>query len=334
MKWRAFCASALLIYYAGVSCTVEDVILPVEGLPQTDADGPDGETDATDATLDGDDPDAGDATIDADVCESPETAPPVPDDACDMTGLWAVKLVTFSTTPIAPTAHQVSNNWFVLDIVDNGRDIEVLDGFDCGIRVEGTIVVTLPRESTEALIDRNAQDGRSGLFYQDGDECVFEMERHFWVRGAEDRFIPDPFCLYDSDDVLATLDTELPIPTADSPDGAEDWDGDGLPGLAFAVGNETRSVVMRDWNRYFSNDARSIPVDEQDAFIAAAAFDNRENVIACSVNPCGILDTGASPDQEAEHRVVFQRVELDDIEGDTTFDTCINVQELIPSETE
>lgn len=324
---RAF---ALRLFVAGTltasaACTVDDVVLDDEP----------GDTDPLDT---GDTADT--APSDADATEVGSDTDPDGNDAdasadpCDLSGTWAVK-GSFIALDDLFSSSQLSNNWYYLEIEDRGEEVEIVGGWDCGIRVEGAASVTITAATTEALRQRNSQIGRTGRFFLDGDTCHLEFERWFWVRGGDAALLPDDFEAYHDDDALERLDEEKPMPTPDNPDQAEDTEGDGELGMAYQVGGAvagTRHVVQRDWNEYFSSDDYPIAPGSDD-FTADALFDVSETMMAITGCEggfgCGILEAGSTANPNGDHRIRFVRVNPDDVLGETDLDTCFNVQDLI-----
>lgn len=320
--------AALLALEAG--CVVNDVVKAPEGggadtaVDSSDADAADDAVD--DAVADSDGSGGADGSGDA-----------AGTDPCDLTGLWAVKGSFYARDSLFSSS-QLSNNWFFLELEDDGENVRIVDGWDCGIRVEGAASVTITEETTEALRQRNSQVGRSGVAVLDGDTCRIEFERWFWVRGGQTSLLPDDFSAYHDDDALARLQDERPLPTRDDLTNAEDTENDGQPGMAYQVGGAAtgaRHVVQRDWNQYATTADRVVrPADLADSFVVGADFDVREELLAttgCGALGCGLIEAGSSADPAAPHCARFVRVDPSFAE-ESPIDTCFKVQELIPWE--
>ena len=254
-----------------------------------------------------------------------------------MTGTWAGKTSAYALDTMIVQS-QLSNIWYYLEIADHGDEIEIVGGFNCGIRVEGSASVTITAAATEALRSRNSPIGRTGEFYPDGESCHFSLERTFLLRGGDPALLPPDFTEYDEPDALERLDVDIPLPTADNLALAEDVDGDGEPGIAFQVGGAvsgSRNVVQRDWNEIFSSPDYLVMQDSCD-FTVDFDYDVTESLLSvtdCDAEfGCGFLETGSAPDPGGDHHTRFVRVRPEDVEGETDVETCFNVQDLIPWE--
>ena len=234
-------------------------------------------------------------------------------------------------------APQLSNIWYYLQVEDTGDEIEIVGGFNCGIRVEGSASVTLTREATEALRSRNSPIGRRGEFYPDGDECHFSLERTFLLRGGDPALLPADYSEYADAEALDRLDVDIPLPTPENLELAEDVDGDGEPGIAFQVGGAvagSRNVVQRDWNDIFSSPDYPVMQGATDDFTTDFNYDVSESLLSvtgCDFG-CGLLEAGSAPDPDGDHRTRFVRVNPEDVVGTSDVETCFNVQDLIPWE--
>jgi hypothetical protein len=259
-----------------------------------------------------------------------------PSGSCDMTGTWAGKTSAYALDTLL-FASQLSNIWYYLEIEDHGDEIEIVGGFNCGIRVEGAASVTLTAAATEALRLRNSPIGRMGEFYADGETCHFTMERTFLLRGGDVALLPADFTEYEGPDALDRLDVDIPLPTPEDLSLAVDIDGDGQPGIAFHIGGAvtgSRNVVQRDWNQMFSSPDYSVLQASTDDFTVDFDYDVTESLLSvtdCDFG-CGLLEAGSAPDPDGDHHTRFVRVRPEDVEGETDLETCFNVQDLIPWE--
>ncbi len=307
-RWRRRAALCALASTAVIGCQAEYDVAPTEN---TDVGVEDAVADvASDA-----------ATSDAETL------------GCDMTGMWAAKASPYALDSLF-SSPQRSNNWYYLEIVDRGDEIEIVDGFNCGIQVEGAASVTITRATTQALMERNSPIGRRGLF-RDADDgtCEMRLERWFWVRGADPSFLPTSFSDYLELDVL---DADNPLPTPEDPTGADDPENDGELGMAYQVGGAvrgTRNVIQRDWNEFFSTPERHPTPETLDDFEVGFNYDSVEvllSVTGCT-GGCGLLEAGSAPDPEGDHHARFVRVGPDFRQA-ADIDTCFAVQDLIPFE--
>ncbi|HMJ13829.1 MAG TPA: DUF4215 domain-containing protein [Polyangiaceae bacterium] len=239
---------------------------------------------------------------------------------CDMTGYWVVRETSFNIDHVISQV-QTSSNWSVLALVQSGEVFHVDKAVSCGIQVSGTATVQLSDGGLRALVHANAQDTdappprapRQGRFVATADGCSFSMDRYYVVRGAEEaRFLPPDF---NAKPELATL-TPLPReedpqnPTGEFTDGAQDTDGDDLPGLAWRIsGTATgvRNVAQRDWYEYFTAPTTRIERRALE-FVSDMAYANQESILHVSRCPplgCGLLVAGSHPAGNLRHRAKF-----------------------------
>lgn len=300
------------------ACQVDDVVLP---------DSPDDvgvDVDAQDVSADTPIDSVDDPSADAD-----------PNDPCDLTGTWAGRTTAYALDTLI-FAPQLSSIWYYWEFEDYGDAIEIVGGFNCGIRVEGSASVTLTAAATEALRVRNSPIGRRGTFLPDGDSCAFRLERTYLLRGGDPALLPENFADYGGPDALERLDADIPLPTPENPDLADDIDEDGEPGIAFQVGGAVagaRNVVQRDWNDIFSSDEYPVAQGRLDEFRVDFDYDVSESLMSitgCDGFGCGLLEAGSAPDPEGDHHTQFVRVNPAEIEGETDLETCFNVQDLLP----
>lgn len=257
----------------------------------------------------------------------------VPLDAdCDMNGVWIARLTTFSRDSVF-SAVQTTSNWFYYEFEHSGRDVTVSAALDCGMQVSGSADVTLNSATTQVLLHPNDQAGRRGEFYKEADHCAFRLDRFYSVRGVSR-------ATYLAADLsqnpeLSTI--QPPLPTEQSPMGAEDWDQDENPGIAFNVsGLGSRHVVQRDWNEFWSDDTAVI-APRSDEFVARANFDSDEKIIATSGGLGALLRAGATPATEMRHRILLRRLARSPSEAAAAavrvaddLETCYKVQDSLP----
>ena len=314
------------------------------------------------ATICGDEIVAGDEECDPpdaltcdSACRSGEKA-----EACDMTGYWVARETDFSIDDVLNQV-QTSSNYYAYRIEQVGDTFEVAESLNCGIVVSGTADVNITPSGTRALMHLNPQDRtsargpRRGTFVAEGDGCAFSMDRHYAIRGLEERFLPIDFIARPD---LASLE---PLPYEDNPEmlagepfgqnseGAVDTDGDGALGLRFVIsGNASgaRNTVQRDWTEYFPNPQNPTPAYAIE-FSASSRFANQENIMrvtGCPLIGCGVLLAGSVPATNLNHRVLFRylgrelsdprvaRVFVAPMRADLDQDeiTCANLRAALP----
>jgi hypothetical protein len=248
-----------------------------------------------------------------------------------MNGVWIARQTTFSRDSVF-NAIQTASSWSYYEISQSGRNVTVTAAMSCGIQVSGSAQVTISRAGTAALAKHTEEAGRRGLFYKEGDHCVFSLERHYQVRGcASAVYLPA------SVSTNPDLDAILPaLPTAQAPSGAEDWDGDGSPGIAFIVASMgTRNAVQRDWNEMASDTTYKVALGSTE-FVVAESFDDRDSIMATS-GFGALLQAGAVPAAGLRHRAKFRRLGLTPsdaavkaIHAAADVDTCYNIQDALP----
>jgi hypothetical protein len=254
------------------------------------------------------------------------------DPDCDLNGVWVARLTTFNRDDIFQ-AIQTASSWYYYEIEQRGRDVKITSALDCGIQVSGSADVTINRATTTALLKRNDQAGRAGQFWKDGDHCSLTIERMYSTRGVS-RSVYLPADTSSNPD-LRTLKPDLP--TAQMPEGNEDWDGDGHPGIAFNVASlGTRHSVQRDWNEFFTDDSSPIALGASE-FTARARFDNQEQILETTGTLGGLLMAGTTPATNLNHRIAWKLVARDvenaavaALHGKDDTDTCYGVQTMLP----
>ncbi|MFT6397750.1 MAG: hypothetical protein ACJAYU_002505 [Bradymonadia bacterium] len=257
-------------------------------------------------------------------------------DPCDLTGTWAVKTSAYALDTLVFQT-QLSNNWYYYEIEDSGDEFVITGGYQCGIRVEGSASVTITSATTEALRARNSPIGRRGEFYLDGDQCHFSMERAFLVRGGIPELLPADPSQFQGDDALELLEESLPLPTSENLESQLDIEDDGEPGMAYQVGGAvsgSRNVAQRDWNEVFSSEAYPVFPGQTDDFEVQFVYDSAETMLSitgCDSDfGCGLLEAGSEVNPDGDHHTHFVRVDRATITGETPLETCFNVQDLIP----
>jgi hypothetical protein len=251
---------------------------------------------------------------------------------CDLTGVWIARLTTFSRDAETYSV-QTASNWFYYELEQSGRDVTVVKGLDCGLRMSGSADVTLTHATTRALIHPNDQAGRRGKFYKDSGHCAFRFERFYSTRGLpRATYLPADTS---HDPALSSL--EMPLPTEQVPSGAEDWDEDGQPGITLNVAQAgARDVVQRDWNEFWTDETTTVPL-RADEFVARADFDSEESILSTSGGFEAPLRTTTTPATDMRHRILFRRVarSLAQAAAETVrtaddLETCYNVQAALP----
>lgn len=214
------------------------------------------------------------------------------DDACSMQGFWAARESTYLREPILGSI-QVSSQWYLYELAQDGDAFHVVSSLDCGILVTGSATVRYSPDALRAMLHANRQEGsrgrpaRRGLARAVPAGCEIAWDRWYNVRGITDDYLPADFLARPELDTLK----ELPIvrdPVANErPEGTTDPDADGSPGLAFQIAGlagGTRNSIQRDFKEYATPPGASVPAASL-SFVIPGHHDLQENVMR--VTECG-----------------------------------------------
>lgn len=279
------------------------------------------------------------------------------ENACDVSGYWAARETNFARDAVVG-ALQTSSNWFLYRFAQTGDDFHVVESLDCGVHVTGSVTVDSTPGTLRSSLYANRMDGgggrraRRGTSMATGDGCAMTLERWYRVRGAADSFLPADV---DSRPTLASLP---PLPTVDdpvngttTPPGAEDPDGDGIPGTSFRITgfvSGIRNAAQRDWKEYATLPGAPIPRGAL-TFSIPGAFDLEESVLRvtdCGAT-CALIASAARSAQDLPGKLALSfightpgtpRVDAvvvgppgQNIDDDLS--TCANVRLMLPHET-
>ena len=227
---------------------------------------------------------------------------------CNLSGVWAVVAKTVTS---AAGGNQVANRWYLYEVGQIGDDVEVVRSLNCKVRVENAggvaTEVTISDDALAGILKNNSHAGLHGTFSKSEDVCVLNFDRQYTVLGVK----PDDYLPKDPN-TRPALDTLPALPSENQPDGAEDWDGDGTPGLLFNVKTlggfleGSRNSVQRGFVEFDSDETEpryTIPVDST-AFTVNNTTAIEENVIAASSDTFKTLGTLKGSD----HPVTFTRL--------------------------
>jgi len=255
---------------------------------------------------------------------------------CDLNGVWIARQQTVNVALGLP---QTANNWYFFALHQDGEAFEVVEHFDCGIEVLGTVHVQLMPSTVEALIPHNLQRGRRGTMAKTADgHCAFEIDRFWSVRGmSEATYAPKDRFTKDSPETLAM---QQPLPTQSNPAGAEDWDGDGELGIAWyitGIASGTRHSIQRDFTEWFSDSEFQItPSLSWTEDLVVRSNIGSEEVVLSASNPT--LAGSGTPDGTAKHRVTFRFLGRDrntdaarKLLKAKPFDTCSAIRDALPA---
>lgn len=251
--------------------------------------------------------------------------------ACDLTGSWIVKRVLFTTpnSALAPGAQKVSN-WDLYEIEQSGDDFTVTSHLMAGIVTTGDARVSLSDATLGALQEHMDHTGRRGTFKPTADGCAFTLERTYAVMGVNPIAfyrggVADPPGRIAGNPDAATLE---PLPSQGGNPGADDWDGDGKPGIQFVItdsplGSGVRHETQRDWQEMSGTVAAS-----SDEFEVPVTWNFEETVVEASNPFFGVV---ASVREGAPHTAFWKRTDAS-IRGATDVETAKNMQAAMPHE--
>jgi hypothetical protein len=259
------------------------------------------------------------------------------DPTCDLSGVWITKQLSASK---ALEEVGFSNGYAYYEIEQSGSDFVVKKHIDCGGIALGGGTAYLSRPSLQALTRHNSQSGRKGHVTLVDGKCALDIE-HFWsVRGADEmRFLPTP--TRNSTLSLAEMQKQNPLPTPNMLDGAEDWENDGVPGVASQLSgilSGVRNGCQRDWDRWFTAPGYEITpsLDFTSDLTIRFEFEGEESVIAPT---SGLLATLSEPATEYPPVMRFRFLgrTTDDPRAQAIVkaepvDTCYAIQDAIPAE--
>jgi hypothetical protein len=282
-------------------------------------------------------------------CESPRR-----DTACDLTGYWAVR-ETDNTRDAVFGSLQTSSNWYLYRLEQTGNDFHVTEELDCGVHVTGSATVDYTPGTLRGLLYRNRMDGasphgaRHGTSKALGSGCAVTLDRWYKVRGVKDSYLPLDFTTKPALPLLQALPSVAdPVNDTSSPTGADDTDGDGIAGVAFAIKGVVtgvRNSAQRDWKEYATTIAAPAPASAL-TFAMPGAFDLEESILRvteCGA-ACSLLASAARPAEDVPGRITLSFIGKTPgsprvsqvVAGapranlDADLSTCANVRLLLP----
>ena len=239
------------------------------------------------------------------------------DTACDMTGFWVARETDYTCDALFHTP-QTSSTWYLYEFAQHGNAFTTVAELNCGIHVTGSATVDYPPSSLKAVMYENPMDGsgphgaRTGTSTPAAGGCAVTFERWYQIRGATDAFLPANFSTDPPMSALPALPSVSdPVNGTDDPPGATDPDGDGFPGLAFAIAGVVsgiRDSAQRDWKEYATDGQSAAPAAAL-SFTVPGSFSLDENVLhvsQCGSN-CSLLSTPATSSTRGA-RIVFSFV--------------------------
>lgn len=221
-------------------------------------------------------------------CESPRR-----DSECDLTGYWAARESDYTRDAIVGSV-QSSSNWFLYRFSQRGDTFAVEESLDCGIHVTGSATVDYTTASQRAIVYASRMDAssprgpRRGTSRRSGGGCALSLDRWYKVAGAVDALLPTDFAAKPALTTLPPLPRVIdPVAGNENPIGADDLDGDRIPGVAFSIvgiAKGIRNAAQRTWKEYATPADAPAPLTAL-TFDVPGGFDVQESVLR--VTECG-----------------------------------------------
>jgi hypothetical protein len=231
-------------------------------------------------------------------CDAPKR-----DTDCDLTGYWAARETDYTRDSVLGSI-QTSSTWYLYRLEQTGDDFRIVEEIECGTHVTGSAVVDSTPGTLRGLIYANRQDAvsphgaRHGTSKKASGGCAVTLDRRYKIRGVTDAYLPIDFA---SNPALADL-PPLPsvtnaVTSTEIPEGSVDTDGDGIPGVAYAITgfvNGTRNAAQRDWKEFATPAGKTVPAASLVLSIPGA-FDLQENVLRVTgcAGGCALIGSAA-----------------------------------------
>jgi hypothetical protein len=276
------------------------------------------------------------------------------DTACDMTGYWGARETDYTRDAVIGSV-QTSSSWFLYRFSQAGDGFQVDEAINCGTHVTGPATADGTAGALRGELYLNPMDPQSphgprrGTSKAAGAGCAVTLDRWYVVVGATDSFLPSDFS---AETPLASLpplpSVADPVNGTDWPAGADDPDGNGIPGGAVqisGVASGVRDSAQRYWKQYATAPGGEVPAAAV-TLVIPGTFDLQASVLrvtACG-SGCSLLAAGANAAPDLPGRVTFtfigktygsarvSRVVAGVPGQDRTIDltTCANLQILLP----
>lgn len=245
-----------------------------------------------------------------------ECADPRRESDCDLTGYWAVRETDYTRDTVVG-ALQTSSTWQLYHLQQTGESFEIIEQIECGVHVTGTVTVDETGGTLRSLVYRNRMDAasphgaRRGTARAVSGGCAVTLDRWYKARGvSESAFLPADFSASPPLSDLPPLpQVSDPVKTKVFPPEAEDWDGDGIPGVAYRVtgfANGLRNTTQRDWREFATFVDKPVPARAM-TFTVPGAFDLQEKVLSTTQcgGLCALVGTPANPARDVIARMTL-----------------------------
>ena len=276
------------------------------------------------------------------------------DTACDMTGYWGARETDYTRDAVIG-AVQTSSTWVLYRFAQTGDAFQVEEAITCDTHVTGAATVdgTAGALRGELYLNRMDPEGahgpRRGTSKAAGVGCAVTLDRWYSVLGVTESLLPPDFTAAPPLSSLPPLPSEAdPVNGTDWPAGADDPDGDGIPGAAVTISgiaSGVRNSAQRYWKQYATPPGGEVPAAGL-TLVVPGTFDLQAHVLRVTEcgSGCSLLAAGANAAPDLPGRVTLafigktpgsprvSRVVAGAPGRDAAADltTCANLQLLLP----
>jgi hypothetical protein len=247
--------------------------------------------------------------------------PPSGGTGCNLAGRWFIN-EHLGTDVIG--AIQIANNWFYVEITQEGDTVTFAKSVGCGCDLNGASnsvgAHADDSSSWPAYLVHPSYEGRKGTVKKTADGCSVQIDRDTHVKGAT---------------VATYKDWSIPLPMVNQPaangqPGWEDWDNDSNPGFSMDLSGLAKGTIYlaaRTWTEY----SGTIP-EGATAFKLDVEWEQVRAPYGASVpDPIGILQSipGHARDQSLQ-LVEFAKLTDEQAAGDDAA-RCERLRALAPT---
>ncbi len=233
---------------------------------------------------------------------------------CDLSGRW---ITTERRYISVMGTKQVAWSWFYVELSQQGEQVTMTRGINCGEATWGAPLVELRIDDSEVwpvLMEKVRYDGRRGSAKDDGERCQVVFDKAVVVRGAT---------------VAAYRDLSVPMPKLDQPAGGstpgwEDWDEDGHPGITMRFSGSVHDAVYeasRTWTSYSGSVERDVG-----SFTLSHLWEQERVTLGYGESPFVVYQGVRDPD-ESQQIVEFTRLMPEQALGDDAA-RCRDIRDL------
>ena len=235
----------------------------------------------------------------------PDCGAPQRENACDLTGFWGRARDNVPARDMVLQSVQVSSQWYLYEIAQEGADFSLAASLDCGVHVSGIATIDYPPQTARALVWLNPMDGtdsargkRTGTSKESAKGCDVTLGPWYFVRGVTTSYLPPDFA---SDPPLDTLE---PLPSVADPvngnvfpAGATATTTAGIPGVGFVISGFVPGIrysAQRSTAAFATTSSLKVGATE---LVIPGTFNVQENVLRvteCGME-CALLTTIAVP---------------------------------------